>query len=299
MTQMPNAAAAERWNGASGEHWVTHRERHEISHRPLVAHLFQAAGIRAGDRVLDVGCGCGETTLRAARLAAGEPAGGTPAPPVRAGEGLAGPGGGGSALGLDLSATMLAEARRLAADAALGNVSFEQGDAQVFPLPPDSFDVAISAFGVMFFSDPAAAFANVRAAVRPGGRLAFLCWQDDSQNEYFSIPARAFGCDVSVPGQAHELFTEPQRITKLLTSAGWSDIEIGPLSEPAWLGDDAADVMEYMRGMAKVRALITELGDPGRAEVALAAMAAEYRAYQQPDGVWVGTGAWLVRAQRG
>jgi ubiquinone/menaquinone biosynthesis C-methylase UbiE len=307
MSQTPNAAAAQRWNGDSGQHWVTHRERHEISHRPLVAHLFRAAGISAGDRVLDVGCGCGETTLRAARLAGGAAADG-PGEFVAAGEAPVdtppgdGPGGraaGGSVLGLDLSALMLAQARRLAVAAAPGNVSFEQGDAQVYPLPRDHFDVAISAFGVMFFTDPAVAFANIAGAVRPGGRLAFLCWQDDRHNEMFAITVRAFGCDVVLPGQANALFTDPQQVTALLSGAGWSGIRIDPLHESVWLGADAADVMEYTSGLARVRALATALDDPARAGSAFAAMAQEYRAHERPDGVWVGAAAWLVRAQRG
>src|SRR2546430_14313089 len=114
----------------------------------------------------------------AARLAAGQPAA-APGGDVQPGAARAGRGAG-RAHGLDLSDTMLAMARGMAAGSGLGNVSFEQGDAQVHPLPPGSFDVAMSAFGVMFFGDPLAAFNNVAAGVRPGGRLAFLCWQDDS-----------------------------------------------------------------------------------------------------------------------
>lgn len=295
MSQTPNTAAAQRWNGESGLHWVAHRERHEAGHRPLVAHLFEAAGISAGERVLDVGCGCGETTQRAARLTAGLPAGGAPA-----GDGAAvAPGEPGSAHGLDLSAPMLDMARRLAGSAGLANISFEQGDAQVFAFSPDSYDVVISAFGVMFFSDPAVAFANIAHAVRPGGRLAFLCWQDDRHNEMFSIPVRAFGFDTAPPGQANALFTDPQQVSELLTGAGWSGVRIDPLHESIWLGADAADVMDYMSGSSRVRALATALDDPAGADAAFAAMTQEYRSRERPDGVWASVAAWLVRADRG
>jgi SAM-dependent methyltransferase len=302
MSEMPNAAQAQRWNGESGLHWVANRERHEAGHRRLVPHLFRAAGIVAGDRVLDVGCGCGETTIMAARLAGGPPVADPPADDPPADDPPAGPavpGSEGSAAGLDLSDTMLDMARRLAAEAGLANISFERGDAQVHPLPRDFYDVAMSAFGVMFFSDPAAAFANIAAAVRPGGRLAFLCWQGDLRNELFAIPVRAFQAGAKLAGENDHLFADPHRVTDLLSAAGWSNIQIDAVSEPAWMGSDAADVMAYISGLRKVRMLMAEVSDQRRADVALAAMAQEYRARQQPDGVWVSAAAWVVRARRG
>jgi ubiquinone/menaquinone biosynthesis C-methylase UbiE len=296
MSETPNEAMAQRWNGESGQHWVANRERHEAGHQRLIPHLLRAAGITTGDRVLDIGCGCGETTLMAARLAAGQPAGapGGDVQPQGAPDGR----GTGSAHGLDLSGTMLATARRLAAASGLGNVSFEQGDAQVHPLPAAARDVAMSAFGVMFFGDPLAAFTNIAAAVRPGGRLAFLCWQDDSRNELFSIPLRAFMAIDPAVAPEPDLFTDPGRVEEMLTRAGWSAIGSDPVSEPAWLGSDAADVVEYMRGLRRFRMLTAEVNDPRQTEAALATMDREYAARQQPDGVWVSASAWLVRAQR-
>jgi SAM-dependent methyltransferase len=271
-----NAAQAERWNGEGGQQWIANRERHLAAHRRLLPHLFAAAAIAPGDRVLDVGCGCGETTTAAARAA-----------------------GGGSVLGLDLSGPMLKVARRIAAEAGVTNARFEQGDAQVYPLRPDACDSVMSKFGIMFFDDPGAAFANIAAAVRPGGRLTFLCWQDDEHNEMFGIPLGAFPAWTQRPDPLrNDLFEDPGRVSALLSGAGWEDVRTEAISEPAWMGSDVADVMRYVSGMRMVRAMIAELGDDALTERVLAAMAEQYAARQRPDGVWITAGAWLVTARR-
>ncbi len=282
MSCSANAAQAQRWNGESGRQWIAHRERHLAGHQQLIRHLFGAAGISPGERVLDVGCGCGETTIAAAR-AARDP-----------GE----PGSSGGAVGLDLSGPMLEVARRLAAGAGVANAGFVQGDAQACPLRRDSCDVMISSFGVMFFDDPAAAFANIVAALRRRGRLAFLCWQDDMRNEVFAIPLRAFLACTRLPRPAGNLFVDPRQVAGLLSGAGCADIQIDAVSEPAWMGSDVADVMSYVRGMRMTRSLAADLGDEALTGRVLATIAEQYAARQRPDGVWVRAAAWLVTARR-
>ena len=278
MTSPPgNAEQVQRWNGESGQQWIANRERHQAAHRRLIPHLFAAAAIAPGDQVLDVGCGCGETTITAAAAASG-----------------------GSALGLDLSAPMLEVARQLAAQAGVANARFLQGDAQVQPLRRGFHDVVISKFGVMFFGDPAAAFANIAAGVRTGGRLAFLCWQDDDHNEMFGIPMNAFRECARLPGPPREgLFEDPRRVTELLTGAGWTDVGTEAINEPAWLGTDVADVLRYVRRIRMVENLIAGLADDALAERALASAAEQYAARLRPDGVWIDAGVWLVTARRG
>jgi SAM-dependent methyltransferase len=275
-----NAAQAERWNGESGRYWVAHRERHLAEHRYLVPRLFGAARLASGERVLDVGCGCGATTIEAARLTGGVP------------------GSSGCAVGLDLSRPMLAVARRLAAEHAVANVGFVQCDAQTSPLRRDSYDAAISSFGVMFFADPAAAFARLAAALRRGGRLAFLCWQPDMSNDVFGIPLDAFRAYTPLPSPTEtELFTDPRWVRNLLSGSGWRDIQIDAVNEPALMGTDVADVMSYVRGMPMIRRLTTGLKEAALTERALDDMARTYAARERPDGVWVNAAAWLVTAR--
>jgi SAM-dependent methyltransferase len=288
-----NAAQVQRWNGEGGRYWIAHRKRHLAGHQHLIPHLFGAAAISPGERVLDVGCGCGATTIVAARAAGGAAA---PGPEGRL-PGRGEPGAGGSAVGLDLSGPMLEVARQLAADAGAANAGFVQGDAQACPLRAASCDVIISSFGVMFFEDPAAAFANIAGALRRRGRLAFLCWQDDMLNELFAIPLRAFGAVTRLPDPAGgDLFADQRRVTRLLSGAGWEDIHIEGVSEPAWMGSDVRDVMSYVRGMPMIRSLAADLGNEAVTERVLATIAEQYAARQRPDGVWVRAAAWLVTA---
>jgi ubiquinone/menaquinone biosynthesis C-methylase UbiE len=285
VSEPGNAAQVRRWNGPDGQRWIAQRERHLAEHQHLTPHLFRAAGISPGERVLDVGCGCGDTTIAAARAARGD-------------DGRR-PGQVGGAVGLDLSGPMLGVARQLAGQAGAANAWFVCADAQACPLRRASFDVMISKFGTLFFDDPRAAFAAIGATLRPNGRLAFLCWQDDPRNELFALPKQAFAAHVPAPDPADgDLFADPEQISRLLTSTGWTGIEITAVTEPARLGSDVDDVMTYVRGMNSVRTLTASLADQAVAERVLAALAEQYAARQRPDGVWVEAAAWLVTARR-
>ena len=270
MGDAGNAAQAARWNGDSGRRWIAQRERHAAVRHGLTPQLLRAAGIRPGDRVLDVGCGCGEITLAVGRLASP-----------------------GEVVGLDLSRLMLDEAERLAAPP---NVRFQLGDAQSYPLPPASFDVVISSFGVMFFDDPLAAFRNLRRALRPGGRLAFLCWQAELDNEVFALPVRAYQAYAELPAEAtDDVFADPAQLAALVAGAGFGDVRVTAITEPARVGADVADVMAYLRETSRVRDLLARLDDELAAQV-LSATAEEFAGRQRPDGVWVSAAAWLVSA---
>jgi len=272
-----NAEQAEDWNGASGREFIEQRERHEGVLGGLRARLLAAAAIQDGDYVLDVGCGCGETTILAARAA-----------------------GSGHALGADFSRIQVAEARRLAAAAGVANARFEVADAQVHPFEAGVFDVALSSFGVMFFDDPAAAFGNLRKALRRGGRLAFVCWRTRAENPVFTTgfdgAAAVLGlCEMPGPGAAFSL-ASTVRAGALLSGAGFGGIEFVKADEPMLIGRDVDDVLEYERTSPTATEILTGLS-PAQADELTRLVRDRLMAYAAPDGVTMPGAAWLVTAE--
>ena len=247
---------------------------------PFAAMILDAAGLRPGENVLDVGCGCGGTTLAAARLIAP-----------------------GQAVGLDLSGPMLARARADAGAAGLGNAVFRQGDAQVHPLESARFGTVLSRFGVMFFADPVAAFANIRSATRPAGRLVFVCWQPLAANQWLLVPGAALAEHVppadfgSGDGPGMFAFADPDRIRQILAAAGWRDVEI--TSEHASIlvggGGSIDDAVEFLRTGSMGRTMLAG-ADASTAHRAIASVCAALSPYADADGVHLGAAVWLVQA---
>jgi SAM-dependent methyltransferase len=271
-----NAEQAEAWNGASGRYFIEQRERHERMRLRLTARLLAGARIEDAENVLDIGCGCGDTTIVAARAT-----------------------GSGHALGADLSTIQVAEARRLAASAGVTNASFEVADAQVHPFQAGIFDVVLSNFGVMFFDDPAAAFGNVRKALRRGGRLAFLCWRGRAENPFFTIgfaeAAVALNlCEMTGPPAALSL-AGTGRVSALLSGAGFGGIEFATVDEPMLIGRDVDDVVEYERASPSAAGLLTGLSAAQAAELA-ERVRDDVTVYASPSGVVMPGAAWLVTA---
>ena len=272
-----NAEQAEDWNGASGREFIEQRERHERMLGPLTARLLAAAQIQDGENVLDVGCGCGDTTILAARAA-----------------------GSGHALGADFSRIQVAEARRLAAAAGVANARFEVADAQVHPFGAGVFDVVLSSFGVMFFDDPAAAFANLGKALRRGGRLAFLCWRTREENPIFTTgfaeAAAVLGLlEMPGPSAAFSL-AGTGRVSALLSGAGFGGIECAKADEPMLIGRDVDDVLEYERASPAATEILTGLS-PAQAAELTRHVRDRLLAYASPAGVAMPGAAWLVTAQ--
>ena len=184
-------------------------------------------GIQSRDHVLDIGCGTGQTTREAARMAQA-----------------------GSALGVDISAAAIERARELARAEGLGNVSFERGDVQVHRFPPERFDLAVSRFGTMFFDDPGAAFANIGRALRPAGRLVMLVWQAPERNEWdVAIHQSLRGPEgpVAVASEGPDPFSlaDPPTVAGILEAAGFASVTFTDVHEPVYYGSDVAAALDW------------------------------------------------------
>lgn len=199
-----NADQLAFWNGAGGDTWVARQAHTDMILAPVTDALLAFAKPRAGERVLDIGCGCGATTLEFARAVGAD----------------------GRVAALDISAPMLAEGQARARAAGVANIDWRQADPATAEL--DEFDLLASAFGCMFFGDPVAAFAHMRRAAGPGARLAFVCWRPLAENPWMEAPMRAVAphvpprpkSDPKAPGMF--AFADPGRVSEVLTAAGWA-----------------------------------------------------------------------------
>jgi SAM-dependent methyltransferase len=241
--------------------------------------LRRAAGVQRHDRVLDIGCGTGQTTRQAARAAQA-----------------------GSALGLDISAPAIERARELARAEGLGNVTFEHADAQVHRFPPGRFDLAISRFGTMFFDDPGAAFANIGRALRPAGRLVMMVWQAPERNEWEVTIRRSLGAasqPVAIPSGGPDPFSlaDPPAVTQLLRAAGFAGVAFTDVHEPVCYGPDVAAALDWVRGFACTSDVLKRL-EPAAAARAAGRLREALAAHLSEDGVWLDSRAWIVTAHR-
>jgi SAM-dependent methyltransferase len=212
MTDAPdnNAAQQAYWNDAAGKAWVELQDLLDRQLEPLGNRAIDTLAPRPGDRILDVGCGTGQTSLAlAARVGAK-----------------------GSVLGVDISAPMLGIAQRRAEAAGLSQARFVEADAQTFPFEAGAFDGVFSRFGVMFFADPVAAFANIRRALKADGRLAFICWRAAAENPWMTPPIGSALADMPPPPRPEPGapgpfgFAEPDRVRTILSEAGFTDVAV-------------------------------------------------------------------------
>lgn len=277
MSRIVNTAQAEAWNGYEGEHWAAHWDRYDAVNSGFNDFVLNAAEIGERDRVLDIGCGNGQLTRLAARRA-----------PL------------GHALGVDLSAPMLATARARAEAEQVPNVTFEQDDAQVRAFPEGGFDAAVSRFGVMFFADPTAAFGNIGHALRPGGRLAFVCMTALGGTDLGSV-LDAMAAHLPRPtgpdGTGPTSFADPDRTRAVLDAAGFQDIRCEQVAADQHWGRDVPDATAFLSAWGPVAYHMEQAG-PEAAARAREALATALTAFATPDGVRTRGTAWLVTAVR-
>lgn len=277
MQTIVNTVQEQAWNGRIGQHWADHADNYDGLVRDFNAALFEGAAIGPEDDVLDIGCGTGGTTLLAARRA-----------------------GWGQCLGIDLSQPMLERARAAAVAEAVTNVRFVQGDAQVHPFTVPGFDVAISRGGVMFFADHTAAFTNIRRALRPGGRLAFIAPpppdpQNPSARLYALLGAlpRAESAG-AVAGHAMTAFADPDRIREVLGDSGFTSVSVVRKEGRVGWGRNAAEATEFFLSSAALR-LDLAAARPAALERTRADIRAALAEWETPDGVRLPGSVWLVK----
>lgn len=267
------------WEASEGQHWAINADRYTRMLSGYGDIVSTAAMYAPGERVLDVGCGNGDLTLAAAR-AVGES---------------------GSVQGVDLSPAMLSVAGARATAQGLHNVAFAAADAATFRPDPAGFDVVVSRFGVMFFDDPTAAFTHIRSLMEPGGRLVFVCWQDLFANDWMIVPGAAvaevlplpFGDDPTAPGPF--AYADADRITAILTAAGFTAPTTSSATANLWMGDTASDAADFLRTTGLGRAVFAD-ADPHLQDEAMARATASLGSYESPSGVELGGAAWLVTA---
>lgn len=267
----------------AGQYSTSNGNEAGAAHAELVGRLLDAAVVGERDQVLDIGCGTGGSSRIAAR---------------RAPQGWV--------LGIDASGPKLRKARSAAADAGIGNLTFEQVDVQTHPFPEGRFDAAISHCGVMFFADPVAAFANVGRALRPGGRLAFVCPQPAQECEWYVVPIAALlGIEArpqqvvsACPGQAPALFSlsDPVRIRQVLGGAGFTDVTIEALHVPRDAGRTAAEAAEAFLSTGPARDLVERHPTLTRQQ-ARARLTSALRPYAADGAVLLPDAQWLVSAR--
>jgi SAM-dependent methyltransferase len=256
--------------------WAQVREPLELQLAPLGRRALAALAPQPGERILDIGCGGGQTALDLARAVAPD----------------------GTVVGIDLSAAVLAFAQRAAK--ACERVRFVQADAQAFPFESASFDAAFSRFGVMFFADPVAAFINICRSLRPNGRLAFVCWRALEENPLDILPLRAASAHLP-PQPAHDpvapgpfAFANPDRVRGILQKASFREIEITARDE--LVGSGNLDVMLAVCSQVGALGKILRENPEFRA-AALPAVRSALAAHDGPDGVRLKAATWVVTAR--
>jgi SAM-dependent methyltransferase len=277
MTNTDREAQFQYWNGASGQLWADEQTSLDRRLGDLSAAVMDVANAKSGERVLDVGCGCGTTTFELA---------------TRVGHA-------GSVIGVDISAPMLAVAtsRNRAT-----NVTFVEADASTFAFEGDR-DLIFSRFGVMFFADPVTAFTNIRTALAPGGRLAFICWRSMMDNAWAATPFNAAKHLIPSPSTPQPdplapgpfAFADADRTTSIVEAAGFSNVTIEALDSTVFLGDTLEEAVDASFAVGPLARSIAGADEATR-QSARRAVLASLTDSVTSEGMNMTAACWLVSA---
>ncbi len=275
-----NTEQVEFWNGDAGQRWATQQAKLDLMLAPISLEAMRYAAVKPGEYVLDVGCGCGDTSLELAKRV----------------------GASGRVTGIDISEPMLTQAKKRAAETKL-QISFNQADASEQRFTPE-YDLIFSRFGVMFFADADAAFANLRKALKPQGRIAFVCWRSPQENDWVRVPVGA--AKPHVPQQPQLGPEDPGpfsladigRLRRVLANGGFDVITVRPFDTMMNVGVDLDDAVAYMQEFGPVSRLLRD-APPQQREVGIAAMREALKPYAQTSPVELAAAVWLVTAKNG
>ncbi len=279
----PNVEQIRYWNEVMGPQWAAVDGILSAQIRPLGLRAMDRLDVRPGERLLDIGCGGGETTAELARRV----------------------GSSGKVVGMDISEPLAERARR--AIAGFEHAEIRVADAQIATIENEAFDGLFSRFGIMFFAQPEVAFANLRRALRPGGRIAFVCWRALAENLWMTIPAMAVANhlpikapDLNAPGPF--AFADDARVRRILEMAGFVQIQHEAIHEPLSVAGgeplDAAVALLMRLGPAGA-ALRDANAGPELLEAVRLSIREAIAPYETPRGIAMPSSAWVVTAQRG
>jgi ubiquinone/menaquinone biosynthesis C-methylase UbiE len=273
-----NKEQIELWNGTAGQAWVDRQESLDRLFAPFERRLADVAAERNAQRVLDVGCGTGATTLAVARRLGAQAA----------------------CTGVDISEPMIALARERAQREGL-NARFVVADAQAHAFPAASFDLIVSRFGVMFFEDPVAAFANLRRAGAADAELALIAWRSAADNPFMTTAERAAApylpaMPARKPGEPGQFgFADPDRVRSILEQAGWTGIRIEPLDVECTL--PASELDAYVTKLGPLGRVLGDADERTRVQV-LEKVRAAFAPYVHGEEVRFNAACWLISAEK-
>lgn len=274
-----NADQVAYWNGRAGERWASQQAVQDTIFIPVTELLIEHAGPKPGERVIDVGCGCGDTSVAFGKRV----------------------GASGHVLGVDISEQMLARAREVAPTNL--PVEFALADATTYPFAEGAADLLVSRFGVMFFAEPARSFANLRKGLRRGGRLTFICWRGPKENPWLMVPLQAVYRHVPrMPPVGPEdpgpfAFASSERVERILRDAGFADIRIAPhdLSLDIAAGGGFESAVETAAIIGPANRALEDAAPDARA-AAIEAVRHDLKPFVKGNGVWLGGAIWIVSA---
>lgn len=280
----PNKGQADYWNSSATAPWVTLQKRLDTLMAPLAEALIAVARPARGENVLDIGCGCGATVLDLARCVDVT----------------------GHVIGIDISTPMLGRAQERLLSEGISQVTLTLADAATEPFPPGTIDLAFSRLGIMFFDDPVLAFANIRRALKPSGRIVFLCCRAAPENRYITMAIQAarpllpIGA-VPIPLPALPgMFSlaDATRVESILKLAGFRDIALLPFDQPMFLaGPGCADEAAAFSVQFGPLTRVLDDAEPAMRKAILETVAASYRTIEGPEGIILDGAFWIVTAR--